>query len=189
MKNIPIEISARHAHLSKKEASILFGNDYSLNVLKDLSQTGEFAAKETITIKGPKREIKNVRVIGPFRKFTQIEISKTDGYFIGVVPPVRVSGDIEGTPGIKIIGPKGEVEVKEGLILAKRHIHMNPMNAAEFQVSDQELVSVKVPGERGLIFNNVAIRVKENYNLSFQIDTDEGNAGGIENGDAGELII
>ena len=185
---ILIEVSARHIHLSQEDLDELFGNGYELNENKKLSQAGEFAAEEKLTIMGPKGQIDNVRIIGPIRNESQVEISKTDGYKLGIIPPVRVSGDIKGTPGVKIIGPAGELELKKGLILSQRHIHMSEADANKFNVHDRQEVSIKVEGDRGLIFNKVIVRVKENFNPSFQIDTDEANAGLINNGDLGELI-
>lgn len=185
---ILIEVSARHIHLSQDDLEILFGNGYELSEYKKLSQTGEFAAEEKLVIVGPKSKIKGVRIIGPVRTDTQVEVSKTDGHKLGVIPPVRVSGDIKGTPGIKIIGPGGEVELEKGLILTQRHIHMSEADANKYNVHNQQEVSVKVEGERELIFNKVIVRVKDNFNTSFQIDTDEANAGLINNGDSGELI-
>lgn len=185
---ILIEVSARHIHLSQKDLEVLFGDGYELNENKKLSQTGEFAAEEKLIIVGPRGKLEGVRIIGPVRNNSQVEISKTDGYKLGIIPPVRVSGDIEGTPEVKIIGPSGEAELEKGLILAQRHIHMSEDDANKYNVQDQQDVSIKVEGDRGLIFNKVIVRVKENFNLSFQIDTDEANAGLINNGDLGELI-
>ena len=189
MNKIPIEVSARHMHLSKSDLEKLFGRGYELKKLKDLSQPGEFAAEESVDIEGPKGKIEKVRIIGPIRKNTQVEISKTDGYKIGTMPPVRVSGNIKDTPGIKLIGPEGEVELAEGLIAAQRHIHMTSADADKFVVQNLQIVSVKVEGERGLVYNNVICRVRDNFQLSFQIDTDEANAGGVKNLDIGELIV
>lgn len=186
---IPIEISARHAHLSKDDLEDLFGRGYELKVLKELSQPGQFAARETIDIIGPKGVIKNIRIIGPCRPKTQIEISKTDGYILGDIPPVRVSGDIVGSPGVIIRGPRGEIRVKEGLVMALRHIHVSPEEARKNDLEDGQKVSVEVSGKRALIFKDVVVRVHPEYRMSFQIDTDEGNAADVETGDTGELII
>lgn len=188
-KYIPIEISARHVHLSKRDLIKLFGEGYALKELRKLSQMGEFAAQETVDIIGSKGKINNVRIIGPIRENSQVEISKTDGYMLGIIPPIRVSGDIKRTPGIKIIGPNREVNLLKGLIIAKRHIHMSEQDAKNYKVKNKQNVSIKITGDRSLVFNNVAIRVKPSFRLSFQIDTDEANAGNIENGDRGELII
>lgn len=186
---IPIEVSARHVHLAKEDFEKLFGKGYRLTKLKDLSQPGQFAAKETVDLVGPRGEIKNVRIVGPLREKSQVEISKTDGYKLGDIPPVRVSGDIIGTPGIILRGPRGETKLKEGLICAMRHIHISPQEAENLNIFDKELVSVEISGKRALIYKNVIVRVDPNFRLSFQIDTDEANAADVETGDVGELKI
>ena len=185
---IPIGVSNRHIHLTRQHVEQLFGEDYELHVKKELSQPGEFAAKETVTIKTEKSEIAKVRILGPIRKLTQIEISKTDAFHLGINPPIRPSGNIEETPGITIIGPVGEITVEQGVIIAERHIHMTPENAQTFGVEDGQYVSVKVNGERELIFHQVLIRVKDTYALDMHIDTDEANAAGLNTGDKGELL-
>ncbi|BAU27999.1 acetate kinase [Aneurinibacillus soli] len=185
---VPVGISNRHVHLSREHLDILFGEGYQLTKTKDLKQTGQFAAEETVNIKGPKGKIHHVRILGPERKQTQVEISKTDGYVLGVNPPIRDSGDLVETPGVTIIGPKGEVTLQEGLILAARHIHMDETDAAKIGVKDKELVSVRVDGERSLILENVLCRVNKNFVLEFHVDTDEGNASGVKNGDFVEII-
>ncbi|NQV29434.1 MAG: phosphate propanoyltransferase [Candidatus Marinimicrobia bacterium] len=190
MKNkVLIEISARHLHLRQEDLDKLFGEGYELTKFKDLSQVGQFAAEETVKIVGPKAELDEVRLIGPCRKYNQVEISKTDGYKIGVVPPVRTSSDIEGTPGVKIVGPAGEIDLEKGLICARRHIHISPAEAEEFGVKHLQKVSVKIFGERDMTFNDVVVRVDPDFRLSFQVDTDEGNAASVKSGDFGELII
>lgn len=189
MKQIPIGVSNRHIHVTEEDLEKLFGNGYELTVAKELSQPGEFAAEETVTIKTEKAEILKVRILGPVRKFTQVEISKTDARNLGINAPLRSSGNIEGTPGITLIGPNGEIQIDKGVIVAERHIHMTPEDAAQFQVSDGQYVSVKVKGDRGLIFNQVLIRVKDTYALDMHIDTDEANSGNIKTGDFGELIL
>ncbi|HEY8364410.1 MAG TPA: phosphate propanoyltransferase [Haloplasmataceae bacterium] len=189
MKNqLPIAMSNRHIHLSKTDLEKLFGEGYVLTKSKDLSQPGQFAANEKVDIVGPKGTLKGVRVLGPVRGNTQIEISKTDSFVLGIYPPVRDSGDIENTPGAKIIGPKGEVEIDKGVIIASRHIHMHPNDAKEFGVKDKDRVKVKVDGERGLIYDNVLIRVREDFILEMHVDIDEGNAAGVSNGQLVELL-
>jgi putative phosphotransacetylase len=184
---IPIAASNRHIHLSEQAVERLFGKGYQLNKLKDLSQPGQFAAKETVTLIGPKGKLQKVRVLGPARGETQVEISLTDGFAIGEVPPIRDSGDIEGTPGITIQGPKGQLKLNKGLICAARHIHMHTNDAARFQVENGERVQVKVEGERGLTFDNVLIRVSDRYSLEMHIDIDEANAAQIKNGQIGTI--
>jgi putative phosphotransacetylase len=185
---IPVGVSNRHIHLSQKDVEVLFGPDYTLTVMKWLSQPGEFAAQETVTIVGPKNEIRNVRILGPARSQTQVEISRSDSFVLGVKAPLRMSGDLKGTPGIKIVGPKGEITIDEGVIVAQRHIHMTPADASRFGVADREVVQVKTTGERSLVFGEVIVRVKESYALDFHIDTDEANAAGLKTGDTVELV-
>lgn len=185
---IPVGVSNRHIHLKQEDLEKLFGQGYELTVAKELSQPGEFAANETVKVTGPKGEFPAVRILGPVRKFTQLEISRTDSFSLGVKAPLRSSGNIEGTPGIKLTGPNGELEINEGVIVAERHIHMTPEDAAKFRVSDGEYVSVKADGERSLIFNQVLIRVKESYALDMHIDTDEANAAGLKNGDHVDIV-
>jgi putative phosphotransacetylase len=186
---VPVEISARHIHLTQENVEKLFGQGYKLTKLKDLSQPEQFAAREIVDIVGLKGEIKNVRIIGPCRLFSQVEISMTDGRKLGDVPPVRVSGDIIGTPGVLLRGPKGEVRLDKGLICALRHIHMSPKEAANFGLQAKQRVSVEIFGSRALIFKDVIIRIHPSFKLSFQIDTDEGNAADVGLGDYGKLII
>jgi putative phosphotransacetylase len=185
---IPVGVSNRHIHLSKEHFAQLFGQEAELTVLKPLSQPGQFAAKETVTVEGPKGKIENVRILGPARSMTQLEISKTDSFKLGVQAPIRLSGDIKGTPGITIHGPKGTITVDQGVIIAKRHIHMTPSDAETFGVKDKQIVKVKTSGERALIFDEVVVRVNENFALDMHIDTDEANAAGLKTGDQVELV-
>lgn len=187
---IPIAISARHIHLQRETVEALFGEGHELSVHKWLSQPNQFAAKETVTIIGPKNKIEHVRILGPCRDHDQVEISRTDEFFLGIDAPIRESGRIENTPGIKLVGPKGTVVLQEGVICAWRHIHMSPTEAAVFGVEDRDIVDVAVVNgsERALVFGNVLIRVSENFILEMHIDTDEGNAAEIDSGDAGALM-
>jgi putative phosphotransacetylase len=186
---IPIGVSNRHIHLSREHLTQLFGEGVELTVLKELSQPGQFAANETVTVEGPKGKIENVRILGPARSMTQLEISKTDSFKLGVNPAVRLSGDIEGTPGIAIHGPKGTITVDKGVIIAKRHIHMTPDDAEKFGVKDGQVVKVKTSGERALMFDEVVVRVNENFALDMHIDTDEANAAGLKTGDKVEFVL
>jgi putative phosphotransacetylase len=188
-KKLPVEISARHIHLTQENVEKLFGEGYKLKNLKELSQPGQFAANETVDVVGPKGELKNVRVIGPCRLFSQVEVSMTEGRKLGDIPPVRVSGDIVGTPGILVRGPKGEVKLDKGLICALRHIHMSPEEGESFGLKAKQRVSVEIFGSRALIFKDVIVRIHPKFSLSFQIDTDEGNAADVGLGDWGKLII
>ena len=184
-----VETSARHLHVSRKDFETLFGKDAQLTNKKDLSQPGQFACLERVTVVGPKGEL-NMSILGPERPDTQIEVSYTDARKLGLVPPVRESGDIAGTPGCKLIGPEGEVEIDCGVIVAKRHIHFTPDEAAEYGVEDKQIVSVKVgtPGARETIFGDVVVRVSKNYAAAMHIDTDEANAAGLSGEVYGEII-
>lgn len=179
---IKIEVSARHIHLSKKHLEKLFGAGYKLRVARKLSQKGEFAAEEVLTLKNGAWEIGGVRVLGPVRDVTQVELAMTDARRLGIEPPMRVSGDIKGSAGITLVGPAGKVVLRQGVILAARHIHANLAQARQYGVRDGQKVSVRVRGERGLIFENVIVRVAPNYDWRFQVDTDEGNAAGAAAG-------
>ena len=188
-KMLPAALSNRHIHLTEEDIEILFGKGYDLAKLRDLSQPGQYACEEKIDLVGPKGTIKGVRVLGPTRTKTQVEISIADGFVLGIVPPVRDSGDVAGSPGIKIVGPKGELEIQEGLIAAARHIHINPGDAEAFGVVDKQRVKVRTFGFRALIFENVLIRVGDMSVLEMHVDIEEGNAAGLKNGDLVELIV
>lgn len=179
---IPVGISNRHIHLSQQDLNKLFGDNYQLTKLKDLSQPGQFACKETIILCGPRGSIAKVRILGPVRTQTQIEILASDTFKLGVKAPIRLSGHLEGTPGITIVGPNGSVETGCGLIIAQRHIHMLPQQANEFGVHDGDNVAIEFDGVRGGILNNVIIRAKENSGLECHIDTEEANALGVKPG-------
>lgn len=180
---VPVGVSNRHIHLSTADLETLFGAGYELTPIKDLSQPGQFACKETLTIVGPSlRPIENVRVLGPVRKASQVEISRTDSFTLKVKPPVRESGDIAGSSPITIIGPKGVVTLKEGCIIANRHIHMSTDEGAQFGLSDGQYVDVEVEGARRTKFYDVQVRVHKDFRLEMHIDTDDANAAGIGNG-------
>lgn len=179
---IEVEASGRHVHLSREDVDKLFGEGYTLTKLKDLSQPGQYACKERVTITGPKGSIKNVVVLGPCRNETQVEISLTDGSTLGLKAPIKQSGDLEGTLSIKISTQYGEVELDKGLMVAKRHIHMTPEDAIKFGVSNNESVKVKVLGKRPLIFDDVIVRVSKDYRTFMHIDYDEANACGFSKG-------
>lgn len=186
---IPIGVSARHCHLTRKDLDTLFGPGYELTKKVDLSQPGQFAANETVTIAGPKGSISKVRILGPLRKASQVEISKTDTFTLGLKPPVRESGNISGSSPVTLVGPKGSVYLQEGLIIAQTHIHMTPKDADRFRVDNGDLVSVACKNaHRSIRFENVLIRTSPKYKLEMHIDTDEANAGLIETGDTGTLF-
>lgn len=187
---VPIEISARHVHLSKPDLEVLFGKDFELSKYKDLSQTGQFAAEETVDLSGPRGRLESVRILGPRRPKTQVEISETDARHLGLNPPVKNSGDLEGTPGIKIIGRSGNVVLDKGVILASRHIHIDPDSARDIGVEDGDRIKVDVSGVRDLLFENVLVRVNPDFKLAMHIDTDEANAAGIDGDNhEGEIIL
>jgi propanediol utilization protein len=187
---ILVETSARHVHLCKEHIEILFGEGYALTVKKELSQPGQFACEERVDIIGPKKELKNVSILGPARKDTQVEISATDARTLGVPIVVKESGDIEDTPGCTIIGPKGRITIEKGVIVAKRHIHLTPKVAEELGVKDKQIVCVKINGTgRDLVFGDVVIRVRSDFAPAMHIDTDESNAGLIAPGTIGEILI
>lgn len=176
---IPLGISNRHIHLSQRDIDQLFGQGYQLTELKELSQPGQYACKETVTICGPRGVIEKVRVLGPARPASQIEVMTGDCFKLGVKAPVRQSGDISGTPGITIVGSAGSVEIKEGVIVAQRHIHMSPEDAQFYKVTDGELVMIKLNSERGGVFDNVVVRVSEDFRLECHLDVEEANAMGL----------
>ena len=175
---IPVGISNRHIHLSRADLETLFGVGYELTPIKDLSQPGQYACKEQLTM----RPIENVRVLGPVRKASQVEISMTDSYVLKVKPPVRESGSIKGSAPIRIVGPKGIVELSEGCIIANRHIHMSPDEAKVFGLSDGDYVDVDVNGKRRTRWFDVQVRVHKDFRLEMHVDTDDANAAGIGNG-------
>lgn len=185
---IPVGVSNRHLHVTQEVLDVLFGVNHQLTPLKHLTQPGEFAAEETVTVRGPKGEIKNVRILGPVRPITQLEISKTDSFTLGVPAPVRLSGNLQGTPGVTLIGPKGEINIPQGVIVAKRHLHMHPSDAERLGIKNNDTVMLKTSGDRSLIFDDVVARVHEHFSLDFHIDTDEANAAGLKTGDKVELF-
>ena len=180
---VPVGVSNRHIHLTQADVETLFGAGYQLTPMKDLSQPGQYACKETLTLIGPAmRPIEGVRVLGPVRKSSQVEISATDSYVLKVKPPVRESGNIAGSAGVTIVGPKGIVQLKEGCIIANRHIHMSPEDGQKFGVKDGETVTVDVEGKRRTRWYDVQVRVHPDFRLEMHIDTDDANAAGIGNG-------
>lgn len=185
---IPIAVSARHVHLSEEHVTALFGEMYELTPKAPLSQPGQFAAKEQVTIVGPKSSIHHVRVLGPARALTQVEISATDARALGIQAPLRYSGDIHRSAPVTIVGPKGSIYLREGCIIAAAHIHMSEIDAKAFHVIDGQLVNVRTNSGRSLIFSNVKVRVSERFQLEMHVDTDEGNAAMIEQGTVGEIV-
>lgn len=180
---IPSGVSNRHIHLSKEDLCKLFGENAELTVKKELSQPGQYAAEECVTLVGPKGCIEKVRVLGPVRSKTQVEILASDCYKLGVKAPVRESGKLDGTPGVAVIGPKGCVQLSEGVIVAQRHIHMAPSDAEKFSCNNGEIVNIQAEGLRGGILSNVIVRVSDKYRLDFHLDVDEANCLGIKDKD------
>jgi len=186
---VPVGLSNKHVHLSEADINILFGEGHKLTPIKDLSQPGQFACDEKVDVVGPKRTITGVRVLGPERKESQVELSFSDAIQIGLKEiPIRDSGKLDGTPGVKLVGPKGEVELSKGAIVASRHIHMHTSDAEKYGLKDKDIVKVKVGGERALVFENVLIRVNETYALDMHVDVEEGNAAMLQNGQLVEVI-
>lgn len=188
--DVPIGVSNRHVHLTREHLDILFGKDYELTKAKDLSQPGQFAANETVTIIGPSlRPIEKVRVLGPLRKASQVEISMTDSYVLKVKPPVRESGNIAGSSPITLVGPKGVVTLSEGCIIANRHIHMSPKDAERYGIKDGDTVNVSVIGKgKRTLWYDVQIRVNKDFVLEMHVDTDDANAAGIGNGSIVSIV-
>ena len=174
-----VEASARHLHLSAADLAVLFGEGFELHKKRDLSQPGEFLTDEKVTITGSRNKIDKVSVLGPVRKATQIEISLTDARTLGVEPPVRLSGDLAGSPGIKVTGPAGEIELTEGVIIAKRHMHVVTSDAQKYGLTDRQVVCVQISGERAVTFDECVVRVSDNFATAVHIDYDEANAAGV----------
>jgi len=185
---VKVGVSNRHVHLCERDLKILFGEDYELEVKKMLVQPGQFASNSLVTIKTEKSEIPNVRVLGPVRSYTQVEISKTDAFKLGVNPPVRDSGDLEGSAAVTLIGPNGSIDLEKGCIIANRHIHITPSEVHEYGFDGLKSVNIKVPGEKGGILYNVFLKVDENYAFELHIDTDDANAHFIKSGDVLEIV-
>lgn len=187
-RHLPVAVSARHVHLGAADLERLFGPGARLTVLRWLSQPDQFAAAEQVTLIGPRGAIPQVRVLGPCRGATQVEVAATDARLLGVDPPVRDSGDHRDTPGLVLEGPRGRVTIPRGVILAARHIHMHPEEAAQFGVADRQRVKVRCGGPRALVLENVLIRISPGYRLQMHIDTDEANAAGLRDGMEVELV-
>jgi len=186
---VPVGVSARHVHITREHFRLLFGEDRELTRSRDISQPGQFAAEERVTLIGPKGTLEGVRILGPYRRQTQVELAPSDARRLGVNPPIRPSGKLEGTPGITMVGPRGRLELDSGVIIADRHIHMTPADAAAYGVVDGQEVRVKVEGPRGGVMDRVYVRVRDDFALEMHIDTDDANAFSIATGDRLELIL
>ncbi|MCR5665544.1 MAG: phosphate propanoyltransferase [Eubacterium sp.] len=180
---IPIGVSNRHVHVSRQDLDILYGKGYELTKKADLGQPGQFAANETVTVRGPKGEFQKVRILGPVRPQSQVEISLTDGFQLGVKAPVKESGQLDGTPGVTLVGPNGMVEMPRGTIVALRHIHMTPEQAQKIGLKDKDIVEVETYGERAGVLGNVLVRVSDKFALEMHVDIDEANACMLKNKD------
>lgn len=180
---IPVGVSNRHVHVSQEDLEVLFGKGYELTKKSALKQPGQYASNETVTIRGPKGEFESVRILGPVRDKSQVEISKTDSFRLGIKPPIRESGKLDGTPGIEIIGPKGKIVLPYGAIIAFRHVHMTPEQALAMGLKDNEIVDVETFGERKGIFGDVLVRVSDKSALEMHVDVDEANAFSLNNND------
>ncbi len=185
---VPIEISARHVHLSGEHLQILFGSEASLTEFKKISQPGQFAAAEFVAVRGPKGELQ-ARVVGPVRAETQVELTVTECRQLGITPKLRVSGNLEGTSGCELIGPAGRVVVNQGVVVAQRHLHISPEQAAKWQLKHGDIIAIKTTGTRPITFHDVYVRSRDGVDeLSFMLDTDEGNAAGLRSGDEGVIV-
>ena len=182
---VELEASGRHVHVNKEQAQILFGHD--LTPSRPLSQPGQYLAQERVTVKGPKGEFQNVAVLGPARGKAQVEISLTDGTVLGITPPVRLSGDVADSPGAELIGPEGRITLEEGVIAAKRHIHMTPKDARHFGVKDKQIVRLQTFTQRPVVFEDVVVRVSPDFTTYVHLDYDEANACGFQKGDLGRI--
>ena len=186
--DIKIGVSNRHVHLTQEHLEKLFGKNFELEIKNNLTQPGQYASTSTLTIKTEKSQIENVRILGPVRKYTQVEISKTDAYKLGLNPPVRDSGDLKQSEKIELIGPKGTIKIEEGCIIATRHIHITPEEVIKYGLENLKTVSVELPGEKGGIINNVSLKIAPNSYFELHLDTDDANAHLIKSGDIGRII-
>jgi putative phosphotransacetylase len=185
---VPVAVSNRHMHICQEDIEKLFGKGYSLSRGRELNQPGQYASEEKVTVIGPKGKIENVRILGPIRKETQVEVSLTDAYKLGIEPMIRMSGDLIGTPGCKLAGPMGETTISRGVILSARHLHLSAEEASVFGLKNKDVVRIRMQGVRALVFENVVVRSGEGHSMEMHIDTDEANAAGITCGQLLELI-
>lgn len=186
---VRIEVSARHVHLSQKDLEKLFGKEFLLKKERDLSQKGEFASKSTVNIITKKNTIKNIRIVGPVRKNTQVELTQTEARFLGIKPPVEMSGILKNAVACTIVGPKGKIKHNHSVIAEKRHFHCDPKTAKKLNIKTGKNISIKISGVRGLIFNNVVTRVADNFVPAIHLDTDEANAAGVSENTKGEIVL
>ena len=183
---VPLEASGRHVHVTEMEALTLFG--HKLTPKRPLSQPGQFLSNERVAVVGPKGELHNVAVLGPERKEAQVEISLTDGRALGITPPVRMSGDVTGSPGVTLVGPIGQVDLKQGVIAAQRHIHVSPEDGTRLGLRDKQVVKLRTCTQRPVVFDDVVVRVHKDFATSVHLDYDEANACGFQNGDVGRIL-
>lgn len=185
---VPIEVSARHIHISQQHLARLFGSGFHLSPLKELSQPGQFAASEVVRISGPRGALSNVRILGPVRTDTQVEISMTDAYSLGITPEIRMSGDVKGSPGCIIWGPKGHISLNEGVIIAERHMHCTPSTASSIGIKDGDRIAVEIRSRRSGCMEGIIVRVSDKYSDAVHVDTDEANAFDVKNGTKVRII-
>jgi len=185
---VSIGVSNRHVHLTEEDLKTLFGENYELEVDKEMTQPGQFASKAFVDLKTEKNTINHVRVVGPIREYTQVEISKTDSYFLGLNPPVRDSGDLDGSESITLVGPIGEIKIEKGCIIANRHIHITPKQLEMYNLKDKKVVDVKLDGEKGGIISDVHLKVQDEAFFELHLDTDDANAHLVKQGDIGEIL-
>jgi putative phosphotransacetylase len=185
---LPAAVSGRHVHLCEAHIRILFGSGYSFTKIKDLSQPGQYACEETVSIKGSKGTVHSVRILAPARKETQVEISVTDSYKLGITPMARMSGDTRGTPGCTIIGPAGQVDIEHGVIVSRRHLHISKEQGEAYGLKDGDVIGVRCKGDRGIVFENIAVRSGDGHDLEVHMDTDEANAAMLKNGELLEIV-
>lgn len=187
---VPVETSARHVHLAPSDFAALFGADAKLTLARDISEPGQFAAQETVTLATSKGVIERVRIVGPLRDYSQAELARTDAIALGIEPPVRRSHELnlDGTPGVKLIGSRGSLQLQKGVIIPWRHLHISNVEALELGVTDGELLTIRISGERGVIFEHVLVDMDPSFKLSFHLDTDEGNAAGVSRHTTGEVL-
>jgi len=188
LEPIPIGVSVRHVHLCREHLDLLYGPGYELTVRNELYQPGFYAANEAVTVATPKRAIHAVRILFPLRDHSQVELARTDAVALGVNPPARISGDIKGTPGVTLIGPKGSVQLPEGMIIAARHLHMDPPTAVRFGVTQGQAIRVSIDGPRGLTLDNVVVRIGDGQLLEMHLDTDEANAADVAQGVTARMV-
>ena len=188
LEPIPIGVSVRHVHLTRQHLDVLYGPGYELTVRNELYQPGFYAANECVTVATPKRALHNVRILFPLRDHSQVELARTDAFALGVDPPLRISGDVAGTPGVTLVGPAGSVQLDQGMIIAARHVHMDQATADRFGVKGGQAIKVAIDGPRGVVLDHVVVRISEGTLLEMHLDTDEANAADVAEGVVARMV-